>query len=150
MVAESVASDSHDTNTETNVKYPIGKTVLQKILHLKGRLMDSMVAFDQRYWPTNLIKLQANPADMLRKLAKWPALLGIFIPPTALKNEFKTLLQLLMQKKNFWCNNQNSKPHEFWMLAIKEIPLFPQILKNLIEKLLVIPFGSADAERYQS
>ena len=113
----------------------------------EGRLMDAMIAFDQTLWPENLDELKQNPDAMLLKLAKWPSLLNEFLPPTLLKREFTTMLQLLKTTDNFWCNNRESKPHEFWLAAMNKIYLFPPNIAKLIEKLLVIPFGSADAER---
>ena len=52
----------------------------------------------------------------------------------------------IMQQENFFCNYKSSDPVHFWSVVLQKFPITIQ-LEKLIKSAIIIPLGSADAER---
>ena len=52
----------------------------------------------------------------------------------------------IFQQENFYCNYKKSNPVYFWQVVLRKFPT-SQPLEKLIKSAIVIPLGSADAER---
>ena len=53
---------------------------------------------------------------------------------------------VIFQQENFYCNFKKSNPVYFWQVVLRKFPTSQQ-LEKLIKSAIVIPLGSADAER---
>ena len=53
---------------------------------------------------------------------------------------------IIQQQENFFCNYKSSDPVLFWSVVLRKFPTTTQ-LEKLIKSAIIIPLGSADAER---
>lgn len=101
--------------------------------------MSNFEALDQRFWNDD-----TDVEQLLPKIRKIANLLNIV--DDTIEEAFEALYKAIKDDTNLWCTIHTSNPINFWSNVIRMLDTTSS-LRYLIQSSLVIPLGSAEAER---
>ena len=111
-------------------------------------MMDVASGLDQRSWPYDIERIKSMPT-IRNAFRMWPKVLKIKdISESTMDQELENLVRVLKDPRGpiLWCFFMESNPTNFWLEVLKKGNV-SDTMRKLIEGILCLPYGSADAER---
>ena len=109
----------------------------------QGKL-DTFSIFDNREWGEDLPVAEIL-AESEAKLKELSTMYGIAYEPAILYS-WQVLLEKIKEDGYTFCSIRNSMPVAFWMKMLNQYTINPKLQKIILAS-IVIPYGSAEAER---
>ena len=126
-----------------DIKQPFLNSLLDEINSYfpEGELTDFMI-FVPQHWSQSVTSLKTYGQDEIKRFSS-----KFQLPPQTVAAEWKDII-IAISKQDDFCRYQKSDAIYFWShyLQVENIP-WKENIKTLLMTILVLPIGSADAER---